>query len=148
MFVEFLFNVFRLMKDIFKRIVISLVSGALIWYLLFLFFSNTVIVSWWYQEYNLWYYLILFAILLVLFIFFGIYPIHFKMTKWTLFTIWIFLILISSSVLVNDTVNKLYIWDLFKVLGVILTLLAWTNVLITSKVIKKSKEKNIEVIEV
>lgn len=148
MFVKFLFDVFKLMKDIFKRIIISLVSGAFIWYLLFLFFSNTTIVSWWYQEYNLWYYLILLVILLVLFIFFWIYPVHFKMTKGTLFTMWIFLILISSSVLVNDTVNKIYVWDLFKVLWVVLTLLAWTNVLITSKVIKKSKEKNIEIIEV
>lgn len=136
------------MKDIIKRLVVSLISGALIWYLVFLFFWNIVIVNWGYLQYNLWYYLVLLVILLVLFIFFWIYPVHFKMTKWTLFVLWIFLILISHSVLLNDTSIKLYVWDIFKVLWVVLTLLAWTNVLITSKVLKKSKEKNVEIIEV
>lgn len=83
-----------------------------------------------------------------MFIFFGVYPIHFRMTKATLFVMGIALIIIGDTVLLNDVSTYVYIGDIFKILGVILTLLAWTNVLITDKVKKKGQSKKIEVIEV
>lgn len=97
------------------------------------------------------------------------------MTKATLFVIWIALIIIWESVLLNKIPNEatnltwealilkqnldtqaninwdskwIYIWDIFKVLWVILTLLARTNVLITDKAKKKGKWKKVEIIEV
>jgi hypothetical protein len=136
------------MKDLLKKIIISVVSWWFIGYLAYLFFQNTVIVQWWFSEYNMIYYIILFVICLFLFVFFGIYPIHFKITKATLFVIGIALIVIWDTVLINDISNHVYVSDIFKVLWVILTLLAWTNVLITDKVKKQKQSKKVEVIEV
>ena len=136
------------MKDILKRILISIISGWLIGYLAYLFFQNTIIVQGWFIQYNTLYYLILILICLFLFILFGVYPVHFKMTKATLFVLGIALIIIGDTVLLNDVTTYVYIWDIFKVVGVVLTLLAWTNVLITDKVKKQKQAKNVEIIEV
>jgi len=138
----------KLMKDILKRIIISVISWLFIWYLAYLFFQNTIIVQWWFVEYNVIYYLILILVCLFLFILFGVYPIHFRMTKATLFVLWIALIIIWDTVLLNDVTTYVYVGDIFKVLWVVLTLLAWTNVLITDKVRKQKQDKNIEIIEV
>ena len=94
------------------------------------------------------YYLILIVICLFLFVFFGIYPVHFRLTKATLFVIGLALIVIWDTVLLNDVTTYVYVGDIFKVLWVVLTLLAWTNILITDKVTKKKQEKNIEIIEI
>lgn len=144
MFIFFL----AFMKDILKRILISIISGWLIGYLAYLFFQNTIIVQGWFVQYNTIYYLILILICLFLFILFGVYPIHFRMTKATLFVLGIALIIIGDTVLLNDVTTYVYIWDMFKVVGVVLTLLAWTNVLITDKVKKQKQAKNVEIIEV
>ncbi len=136
------------MKDIIKRISISIVSWLFIWYLAYLFFQNTIIVQSWFIEYNVLYYIILFLVCLFLFILFGIYPIHFRLTKATLFVIGIALIIIGDTVLINDVSTYVYIGDIFKVLWVILTLLAWTNVLVTDKVKKIQADKKVEIIEV
>lgn len=136
------------MKDLIKRIIISCISWALLWYLAYLFFQNIIIVQSWFIEYNSLYYLILLLICLFLFIFFGIYPVHFRLTKATLFVIGLALIVIWDTVLLNDVTTYVYVGDIFKVLWVFLTLLAWTNILITDKIIKKKQEKNIEVIEI
>ncbi len=144
MFIFFL----AFMKDILKRILISIISGWLIGYLAYLFFQNTIIVQGWFVQYNTIYYLILILICLFLFILFGVYPIHFRMTKATLFVLGIALIIIGDTVLLNDVTTYVYIWDMFKVVGIVLTLLAWTNVLITDKVKKQKQAKNVEIIEV
>ncbi|MCX6824820.1 MAG: hypothetical protein NTY80_01220 [candidate division SR1 bacterium] len=136
------------MKDIIKRISISVISGLFIGYLAYLFFQGTIIVQSGYLQYNNLYYLILALVYLFLFIIFGIYPIHFRMTKSTLFVLGIALIIIGDTVILNDVSTRVYAGDLFKVLGVVLTLLAWTNVLITDKIQKKKQDKNIEIIEV
>ena len=136
------------MKDIIKRIIISIISWLFLGYLAYLFFQNTVIVQGWFTEYNNLYYLILILVCLFLFILFGIYPVYFKMTKATLFMVGIALIIIWDTVLLNDIINYVYVGDIFKVLWVVLTLLAWTNVLITDKVKKQKQEKNVEIIEV
>jgi len=136
------------MKDIIKRIIISVISGLFLGYLAYLFFQGTVIVQSGYLEYTTIYYIILTLICLFLFILFGIYPVHFRMTKATLFVLGLALIVIGDTVLLNDVATYVYIGDIFKVLWVVLTLLAWTNLLITDKVLKKKQEKNIEIIEV
>ena len=136
------------MKDVLKRLIIGVISGAYMWYLIFLFMWWQTIVGSGYEQYNLRYFLILMLVLLVLFIFFSIHPIHFRMTKWTLFVMWIFLIIIWNGVLLDDVKNYIFVWDLFEILWVVLALLARTNVLITSKITKQSKDKKVEVIEV
>ncbi len=136
------------MKDIIKRVIISVVSGLFLGYLAYLFFQGTVIVQSAYLEWNTLYFLILTLICLFLFILFGIYPIHFRLTKATLFVVGLALIVIWDTVLLNDITTYVYVGDIFKVLWVVLTLLAWSNLLITDKIQKKKQEKNIEIIEV
>lgn len=136
------------MKDIIKRIIISVVSWFFLGYLIYLFFWNVAIVQSYYFDYNTLYYIILALVCLFLFVCFGIYPIHFKLTKATLFVVGIALIIIWDTVLINDIATNVYVGDIFKVLGVILTLLARTNVLITDKVNKIRSNKKVEIIEV
>jgi hypothetical protein len=50
--------------------------------------------------------------------------------------------------LLNDITTKVYVGDIFSLLGVVLTLLARTNVLITDKVRKVKADKKVEIIEV
>lgn len=143
-----LFFCIRFMKDIVKRVLIGFVSGALLGYLFFLFTQQISIVQGPFLAYNTLYFVVLFVICLILFILFAVYPVHFKMTKWTLFAFWLFLIIIWKTVLLNDIDHKVYVGDIFALLGVILTLLAWTNILITDKVRKTKADKKIEIIEV
>ena len=145
--VEFIFFLLT-MKDTIKRIIISVISWLFLWYLAYLFFQNIIIVQSWFTQYNGIYYLVLVLVCLFLFILFGIYPVHFRMTKATLFVLGLALIVIWDTVLLNDVVSYVYVGDIFKVLWVVLTLLAWTNVLITDKVKKKKQEKNVQIIEV
>ena len=136
------------MKDLIKRIIIGVVSWALLGYLGYLFFQNIVIVGSGFAWYNTLYYLILALISLFLFVFFAVYPVHFKMTKATLFVAGIALIIIWDTVLINDVSTHVYVGDIFKVLWVVLTLLAWTNVLITDKVKTTGTNKKVKIIEV
>lgn len=143
-----LYYFLRDMKDIIKRIIISLISWWFLWYLWYLFFQQTIIVESSFVWYNTLYYGILWLIFIFLFILFGVYPIHFRMTKASLFVVWLALIIVWDTVLINDVTRYIYIWDIIKVFGVILTLLAWTNVLITNKVKKQQENKKVEIIEV
>ena len=136
------------MKDIIKRIIIGIISWWFLGYLTYLFFQNTIIVGSWFAEYNTLYYIILALVCLVLFIFFSVYPVHFKMTKATLFVMGIALIIIWDTVLINDVSTRVYVGDIFKVVWVVLALLAWTNVLITEKVKKIWTDRKVKVIEV
>lgn len=136
------------MKDIIKRVIISMVSWGLIGYLGFLVSKGSIIVWWQYLDYNNLYYILLLVVCVYLFIFFWIYPIHIKMTKATLFVSGLALIVIWDTVLVNNPEAMVYVADIFKLVWVILTLLAWTNILVTNKVQDKAKKNNIEIIEV
>lgn len=136
------------MKDIIKRVVIGVISGALLGYLAYLFVSNITIVQTGYTQFNTLYFLILVVVCLILFIFFAVYPVHFRMTKGTLFVFGLALIIIGQTVLLNNLTTKVYVGDLFSLIGVVLTLLARTNVLITDKVKKMKADKKVEIIEV
>lgn len=70
------------------------------------------------------------------------------MSKATLFVCGLALIIIWDTVLTNNPMSLVYVADLFKLLGVVLTLLAWTNVLVTDKVKKEKADSKIEIIEV
>lgn len=136
------------MKDLIKRISIAIVSWSFLWYVLYLFFQNQIIVQGGFEEYNLVYIIVLLVVGLYLFILFGAYPLYFKMTKANIFVLGIALVILWDSVLTNNIENHVYLWDLVKLFGVILTLLAWTNVLVTDKVKKQKAESKMEIIEV
>lgn len=136
------------MKDIIKRFSISWISWLCIWYILYLFFSHHIIVQTIYSEFNLLYYIVLLVVFLYIFVLFGIYPMYFKISKTSVFVIGLSLIVLWDTVLVNNSQNLIYIWDLVKVVWVVLTLLAWTNVLVSDKVKKQKEESKIEIIEI
>lgn len=135
------------MKDLLKRIIVSAISGAFIGYLWFLFFADQQIVVQWFSEFNILYFIVLAVIWIYLFVLFGIHPMYMKITKTSLFVLWISLVLMGDSVLINDSSSFVYVSDFAKILGSFLTVLAWTNFFITWKAKKRKEESKIEIIE-
>ena len=136
------------MKDLIKRISISIVSWTFIGYIVFLWMNNMTIVTSEFANFNTVYYIWILIAWLFLFVMFGVYPIHMRLTKATLFAIWILMLFVWNYFLVNDPSQSIFVWDIVKVFWVLLSLLAWTNVLITDKVKKKWEDATMEVIEV
>lgn len=101
-----------------------------------------------YTNINILMYIILIALCIYIVFIYGIYPIHIKFTRATLFVIGICLIVLSQTILANDGASGIYIWDLFSVLGVVTLILFPTNILTTDKVKKQKKSKNEVIIEV
>ena len=137
------------MKDLIKRISISVVSWMFLGYTVFLWMNNTIIAGSEYLRFNVYYFVLLLVIWLFLFVMFGVYPIHIKFTKPTLFFIWVFLIVFWQYFLVEYSLdNKVYLQDIVKIFWVVLSILSLTNVLITDKVKKQKEDSNAQVIEV
>lgn len=136
------------MKDIIKRSIIWLITLWLIVYFGFLLISGSIIVQTEYLSNNTIYTIGLLLISIYILIIYSIYPIHIKFSKPFLFFIGIALIIISKAVLINNIEKWVYIGDIVSVLWVILTLLSWTNLLISQKILKKKADSKVEVIEV
>ncbi len=136
------------MKDLLKRISIGIISWSFIGYLLYLFFTGKVIVHLWFLEFNILYYIVLVVVGIYLFVLFAIHPIYMKISKVSLFVMWISLVLIGDSVLINNSELYIYIQDLVKILGSFLVVLAWTNFFVSSKAKKQKEESKLEIIEV
>lgn len=136
------------MKDLLKRCFVWLVTGGFLWYFSFLFVNGVDFVQWGLPLSTSRYYLIVVIIFVFLFIFFAIYPVHFKMNKATLFLVGLCLLVLWDTIFLNVPEQHIYVWDLLKLFGVLLMLLAWTNVLITDKVNNDKKMKKVEIIEV
>lgn len=136
------------MKDFIKRILVGIISWSFLWYIWYLFLQNQTIVQTWFLEYNFIYFIVLTIVAIFLFVFFGVYPVYYKITKASVFVIWLSLIIIWDTVLTNNISNSIFVADIVKLFGVILTLLAWTNILVTDKVKKQHSDNNIEIIEV
>ncbi|MEI7563503.1 MAG: hypothetical protein WCJ39_07915 [bacterium] len=58
------------------------------------------------------------------------------------------MLVLGDTIFLNTPERSVYVGDLMKLFGVLLILLAWTNVLITDKVNKDKKMKKVEIIEV
>lgn len=136
------------MKDLLKRISIWIISWWFIWYIAYLFFSSKIIVSEWFLEFNTLYYSILAIVGIYLFVLFAIHPIYMKINKVSLFVLWIALVLIWDSVLINNIESYVYISDLVKILWSFLVVLAWTNFFVSAKAKKEKEESKLEIIEV
>jgi len=135
------------MKDLVKRSFVSLFSGSFLWYLIYLFYQKTIIVQWSFFDSNFIFYFFLLSAGLFLLIAFGIYPLSIKRNKVILLFLWIWFIIIGNYVLLNDIQEKIFIWDIVKVFWVIITILAPTNILVTSKVKKNITNSKMEVID-
>lgn len=137
----------KYMKDILKRIFIWAISWLFIWYIVYLFFMWKIIVNQWFIEFNILYFIILVVVWLYLFILFAIHPIYMKISKASLFVMWISLVLIWDSVLINNSETYIYISDLVKILWSFLVVLAWTNFFVSAKAKKEREESKLEIIE-
>ena len=136
------------MKDLLKRISIGSVCILFLSYLIYLFIWHQIIVQSAFLERNTLYYIVLTLAFLYVLIFFSIWPFYFKMSKVSLFVLWISLILLWDRVLLNIPANYIYLGDLLKILWVIFTLLAFTNFFVTSKVKKQHQDSKVEIIEI
>jgi len=135
------------MKDIIKRTLISIVVAAFLWYIVLLALQWVTIVQWEYINSNMLMYGILIIVSLFLIIFFGIYPVVIKFSKPILFVVWVWLIIIGHYVLLNDPHTQVYLWDIVKIFWVIVSILAWTNVLVSKKVKEKKQKSKMTIIE-
>jgi hypothetical protein len=136
------------MRDIIKRLSIIIVYGCLLAYVVYLYGIQATIVQWLYSDLQLLIYILLFAFLLYKFIFYGIYPVKIQFSKITLFVLWLVLLFVGEYVLLNNPSQWVYISDLIKIIGVVIAILSPTNILHTDKVLKKEKQKGVEIIEV
>lgn len=136
------------MKDLLKRISIWIFSWLFVFYLVYLFIWSNIIVDQWFLEFNTLYYILLVLAWMYLFVLFAIHPIYMKISKASLFVMWIALVLIGDSVLINNTESYIYISDISKLLGSFLIVLAWTNFFVSTKAKKQKEESKLEIIEV
>jgi len=136
------------MKDLLKRGVIGLICILAISYLAYLFLWQQIIVQTYFAERNTLYLCVLILAFVYIFIFFALTPFYFKISKVSLFVLWISLIVLWDGVLVNDINKQIYVGDIVKLLWVIITLLAFTNFFVTNKVKKQHEESKVEIIEI
>jgi hypothetical protein len=136
------------MKDLLKRGSIWIVCILALSYLAYLFEWQQIIVQSYFVDRNTLYFAILAIAFVYIFIFFALTPFYFKISKVSLFVLWLSLIVLWDTVLVNDINKQIYLSDITKVLWVFITLLAFTNFFVTNKVKKQQQESKIEIIEI
>ena len=136
------------MKDYIKRTLIIMLFWIFAWYLIYCLLIWKSIVKPEFESVNLLFYIILIAILLYIAVFYGLYPIHIKFSRSTLFVLWLSAIIMGKTVFLDDPMNNVFFWDLSCALGVIILIIGPTNIITTKKVKKKAEEKNLEIIEV
>lgn len=136
------------MKDLLKRITIWIISWAFIWYLAYLFWTWQVIVHQWFSEFNILYFIILAVVWVYLLFLFAIHPIYMKISKASLFVMWIALVLIWDTVLINNSDLYIYVSDFAKILWSFLVVLAWTNFFVDWKIKKQKQDSKLQIIEV
>lgn len=136
------------MKDLLKRGSIGLICVLFLGYLIYLLIWSQTIVQIWFIDQNILYYVVLAIVFLYILIFFSIVPTYFKISKWSLFLLWLALILLWDGVLINNPDKQIYLADLVKLIWVVITLLSFSNFFITSKLQKQHQDKKVKVIEV
>lgn len=136
------------MWDIIKRGLIIFVYGAFIWYFVYLFTNGAVIVQDQYLNINILVYALLILFFVYKFVFYGFYPVVVIMHKPTLFVLSLILLFVGQYVLINNIESHIYVWDMMKLLAVVLLVLTPTNILHTSKTLADKKKKDVEIIEV
>ena len=137
-----------LMKDTLKRLIVIVIFWLFSGYLVYSLLINKSLVQPEYANVNVLFYVILIALSLYVSVFYGLYPVHIKFSRATLFVFWLSAIIMGKTVFLNDPINSIYFWDLSCVLGVVLLVIWPTNLIVTSKVKKVKEDKNLEIIEV
>lgn len=135
--------------DIVKRSIIFVFSGAILAYIGYLFQQGTVIIQ---PDVNPQWNIIAYASIMIIFlyliIFYAIKPMYFKRAKILNTILGLVLIVIWHNLLTNDVASKLYVGDIITVIGSLLTIIGYTNILILKKIKQQKEESEMEIIEV
>ncbi len=136
------------MKDSVKRSIVFIIFWAFLTYLIYLIIKGEPITTSEYENMNIPMYVLLIWLCIYMLVFYSIYPIYIKFSRSTALVIWFASIIISQTMLANDWLSHVYIWDMFSVLWVAILILFPTNILTTDKVKKQKAKKNEVIIEV
>lgn len=134
--------------EIFKKSILGLIFLAVISYLVYLITSWVVVVKENFLDQNkiiIWFYILIFLYYLI---FYVIKPTYIKRFKLRNTLIWVFVILSSQYFFLNEWHNWLYYADIFTVIGLFLTIIWPTNLLVSKKLKQEVQEKKMEIIEV
>lgn len=134
--------------EIVKRSIFGIIFLSILSYLVFLIFTWVVVVLPEYSKLNISILIFYIIIFLYYLFFYIIKPSYVKKHKLRNTLIGIFLITSSQSYLLNAGHLNTYFADIFTVIGVFLTIIWPTNLLISKKIKQKNQEKKMEVIEV
>ncbi|HRX63551.1 MAG TPA: hypothetical protein P5060_00375 [Candidatus Absconditabacterales bacterium] len=133
--------------NLFKRILFGIIFTTIIVYLIFLMINGINFVN----EAQIDQRTIIFILYIIIFAYYLIFyvakPTYIKKYKLRNTLIGIFVITASHSFLANDPIQKIYFADIFTVIGIFLTIIGPTNLLISKKQKQKQQEKKMEVIE-
>lgn len=134
------------MKDI-KKILIWVIFWCFILLLTYLYTNKIILVKTNFENLNDLIYIIFFVICFYYLIIYCIRPTYFRLFKFINTLIWLVVIFVSQYLIVNSWPDWIFYWDIICVIGVILTII-WPTNLLVSKELKESKDsKNIEIIE-
>ncbi len=136
------------MKDSVKRSIVFIIFGAFLVYLVYLIIKWEPITTSEYSNMNIPMYILLIALCIYMLVFYSIYPIYIKFSRSTALVIWLASIILSQTMLANDWLSHVYIWDIFSVIWVLILILFPTNIITTDKVKKSKAKKNEIIIEV
>ncbi len=135
------------MFDLIKRILVNIISGAVIIYTWSLISSQTIIVQPEYSGMNFVSLLIMIALAGYMMIVYGIYPLYHPMQKRILAILGIAAIIFGQVVLLNDYNTFMYAGDIVKIFGVMIVWFGATGLLTSKKIAEQKKWKSIEIIE-
>jgi hypothetical protein len=127
------------MFDLIKRILVTLISGAMILYTGTLISSQAVIVQPEYSGMNFVSLMTMIVIAGYMMIVYGIYPLYHPMQKRILAIVGIASILFGHVVLLNDYNTSMYAGDIMKIFGVMIVWFGATGLLTSTKITEQKK---------
>ncbi|MCK9466817.1 MAG: hypothetical protein M0P94_00665 [Candidatus Absconditabacterales bacterium] len=134
--------------EILKKSILALIFLAVISYLVYLITFGVVIVNENFLDQNKIIIGLYILIFLYYLFFYVIKPTYIKKFKLRNTLIGVFIIVSSQSFFLNSGHEGLYFADIFTVIGLFLTIIGPTNLLISKKLKQEKQEKKMEIIEV
>lgn len=133
------------MKDILLRSKATLIALALWWYITWLLISQAVVVT--NPTYNLTALILCLAVVAYLLAITLIQSLH-PDNRWQIALIWILVVLMADSYLIDNVAAGIYLADFMKIFGVYLIIAGPTKMLFSQKAKEERFEKEVEIIEV
>ena len=136
------------MLDTIKRILVSVISGAVIAYAVYLLVIGATAVQAEYIGMNILGILIMVFAAVYVGVVYGLYPIYHPYQKRIFLILGIGLIFFGQYLLLNNTETHVYAWDITKFFGVLIVWFGATGILSKNKTIEAQKrDSKLEIIE-